>query len=258
MKIAMHYPDYPGYSFILGENASMSPSTPPPDVLAAMARAGVTPSPSQLADMEQFIHLLLTANERMNLTAIREPDEAWRRHVLDSLTVLPLLRGADLVADVGSGGGLPGIPLAIAAPGKAFTLVEATGKKARFLEEMKTELRLSNVQVRAERAETLGRDPAHRERYDAVVGRAVGPLCTFLELAMPLARVGGRVLALKGRKAEEEVKEAATALEQLGGTYGGIHRLLKGDDSAVIEIAKRQSTPDNYPRRPGMPKKRPL
>jgi 16S rRNA (guanine527-N7)-methyltransferase len=169
--------------------------------------------------------MLLKANEALNLTAITDPQEAWTRHILDSLTLLPLLaelpEGAKVI-DVGSGGGLPGLPLAIVMPHLSFTLLEATGKKIEFLRAAAAGLGLSNVSVIQDRAEQMGQDRGernatgreggHREAYDAVTARAVGRLAVLAELTVPLAKAeGGLVLLIKGQKADEELTEAAEA-----------------------------------------------
>ena len=158
--------------------------------------------------------------------------------------------------DVGSGGGLPGIPLAIAMPDATFALLEATGKKAAFLADVVEELGLDNVTIIAERAETVGKpDGGFRDAADAVIARAVGPLCVLLELTLPLARVGGLVLAIKGRRAEEELVEAEVALRVLKGERVSCERSETG---TVVAIRKIGETPRRFPRRPGEPKRSPI
>jgi 16S rRNA (guanine527-N7)-methyltransferase len=190
---------------------------------------------------------LFEANEKFNLTAVKGRDEAWTRHILDSLTLLPLLTSleAATVADVGSGAGLPGIPLAISLPGVKFTLIEATGKKARFIEETASALGLTNVVVVNDRAEKLGHDFAHRERYDVVIARALGKLSAMLEWTVPLAKVGGFVLAMKGAKAGEELLEAKKEMHQLHVRPGEIVTTPTG---VIVPIEKTRSTPKALPR----------
>jgi 16S rRNA (guanine527-N7)-methyltransferase len=205
-----------------------------------------------------YLAMLLEASGQFNLTAIRDPEEAWVRHVFDALTLLPYLLGAEvrLVVDVGPGGGVPGVPLAIALPAVRFTLLEATGKKARFLEQVASALDLANVQVVHGRAEEAGQDrKAHRERYDAAIGRAVGPLAVLAELTVPLVRVGGLVLAIKGRRAEAEIAEASGALRVL---HCGVARCDRTPTGTVVVLEKNGPTPRIYPRRPGEPKRAPL
>jgi 16S rRNA (guanine527-N7)-methyltransferase len=224
-----------------------------------------------------FLALLLDANRSFNLTAIRDPDEAWTRHILDSLTLLPLL--ADLedgarIIDVGTGGGLPGIPLAIVLPRLRITLLEATGKKAAFLQRTIEQLGLANIEIVNERAERVGQDRGgksrgsrgggvggsgvgggYREAYDVVTARALGRLATGAELTVPLARVGGRVLLFKGRKADEELAEAASALHLLKAVHVGTHDTPTG---RIVVLEKHARTPRMYPRRDGEPKRSPL
>jgi 16S rRNA (guanine527-N7)-methyltransferase len=156
--------------------------------------------------------------------------------------------------DVGSGGGLPALPLAIALPDHQFTLLESIGKKARFLSDVSAELGLRNVQVVETRAESYGQE-AGRERFDIATSRAVSRLPVLLELTLPLVRVGGLKLALKGEQAEQELAEAKRALALLGGAVNGLRRTKTG---TIVTIDKLHPTPAKYPRRPGEPKRAPL
>jgi len=221
------------------------------------------PAPT-LARLADFLALLLETNRGLNLTALRDTERAWRGLILDSLTPLPGLddftRGAEVV-DVGSGGGLPGIPLALARPDLSFTLLESTGKKARFLETAAHALGLGNVSVLADRAETAGHAPDHRERYDAAVCRAVGPMNVLLEFCLPLLKVGGRLLAMKGPKAEAELKVASDAIDRLGGGEISVYDAYPesfGNDLVIVALDKARPTAKKYPRPPGVPKREPL
>jgi 16S rRNA (guanine527-N7)-methyltransferase len=234
------------------------PIAPPAGFLREIEHLDVAFDPGDLPRLGRYLALLLETNRQFNLTAVTDPDDAWTRHVADSLTLMPYLAGAEAktVIDVGSGAGLPGFPLAIVLPAVRFTLLEATGKKARFLEMVVHALGLTNVGVLNDRAENLGRDREHhREQYDAVVARAVGRLPVLLELTVPLARVGGLVLAIKGEKAQEEIVTAKEALYRLHSRVVDAHRTATG---TIIVIEKRRATPKLYPRRPGEPKRAPL
>lgn len=242
----------------------MNQTPVPPDVLAAAQKLGFTLSEAQWALLGRYLDLLLEANTRFNLTAVRDREAAWSRHVIDSLTILPGLEALEPEAaliDVGSGGGLPGIPVAIARPDLKVTLLEATGKKAEFLRQCVQQLPLPNVNVVQGRAEEVGQDREHRQRYHAAVCRAIGPLRELLEYTLPLVAVGGLVLAMKGPKAPEELAEAGNALDMLG---GGDLRVFdaypEGFDlhTVVISILKERPTPKTYPRRPGVPRQEPL
>lgn len=225
--------------------------------------AGVLPDGYADA-IERYVLLLLRANARLNLTRVTDPPEVARLHLLDSVAPAALLdtSGARAAVDLGSGGGLPGIPLAMARPDISWLLVDSVKKKAMVLEEMVTALGLPNVRVTAERAETLGRSPRHRERYDLVAARACAALPVLAELAMPLLAIDGLLVAWKGPLTElhEEVRRGRIALGLLGGELDAIRPAgaeALGDHTIVI-ASKRRPTPDRYPRRPGEPGRRPL
>ncbi|MDD4736713.1 MAG: 16S rRNA (guanine(527)-N(7))-methyltransferase RsmG [Kiritimatiellae bacterium] len=218
-------------------------------------------SQEELQRLAHYLDLLLTASQQHNLTAITDAETAWNRHILESVALAPALQGLHSLLDLGSGGGLPGIPLAIIHPHLHVTLLEATGKKARFLRETCDTLGLNQVRICAQRAELEGRDPASREQYDGVTCRAVGSLPEILELSMPLLKPGGRLLAIKGRRAEEELASAKKAFRLLGCSLHSLTPLLPDDpnnDSVILTITKNRPTPDRFPRAPGTPKKSPL
>ena len=237
-----------------------------PDTFKAEAASiGLEFEDGDLERLSDFLDLLYDANARMNLTAIRDRDEAWHRHVLDGLTLVPWIAaahekaaargGSPSLIDVGSGGGLPGLVLACVQPSLPITLVEATGKKARFLEEAAKRLGLDRVEVLAERAEVVGRDPRHRERHDLVTSRAVGPMPILAEYLVPLARTDGLVLAVTGARAEEEVAEAKQALYHL---HAEVVEVRPTSTGRIVVLAKKRAVPKAYPRAVGEPKRRPL
>jgi 16S rRNA (guanine527-N7)-methyltransferase len=211
-----------------------------------------------------FVDLLLAANEHRNLTRVVEPAAVARDHLLDAIAALPRLDALApaSVMDIGSGGGIPALPLALARPTLHWTLVEATRSKAAFLREAATTLGLSNVDVLAERAEDVGRDAGLREAADLVIARACAPLPVLAELALPLLRVGGMLLAWKGPLApeDEEVVRGAAASALLGGDRPTIisagHPALGG--RTFVTIRKLRQTDERYPRRAGQPARRPL
>ena len=233
------------------------------DILSrALSRAGLADDPVALERFRAYHALLTERNRLMDLSNV--PDvEMPDRHYADSIA--PVLRYPELIGpddsilDVGSGAGLPGIPLAILRPDQEVTLLEANGRRCDFLREVIGRLGLAKASVLESRAETAGQDVRHRERYMVTVSRAVAGLPELLEYMLPLTAVGGRALCWKGRRAEEELAAASAAVRALGGgeltalPYGG-----EGSDSVVVRAEKRAATPANYPRRVGIPHKRPI
>ena len=217
-----------------------------------------------LPALARYLDLLLEANETTNLTAVRDRDAAWSRLIIDSLTVLPgldMLDPASHVIDIGTGGGMPGIPIAIARPNLNVTLLESTGKKVRLLEQFIDQLSLSNVQAIQQRAETLAHNEKHRAMYDAAVSRAIGRMSAVLEYSLPLLKVGGRVLAMKGPRLETELDEAGDALDILGaGDLQVIDAYPEGfdNDLVIASILKQRPTPDRYPRNASQMRQKPL
>ena len=231
---------------------------PPATFFSGLKRLHLDLSDETLERLEGYLVALHEINQVMNLTAVKDPQEAWIRHVLDSLTLLPHLPAAEeRLMDVGSGGGLPAIPVVICRPELEVTLLDSTGKKCRFLTAVIEGLNL-NARVIQNRAETIGQDSVHRAAYDVVTARAVAPLRVLLELTLPLTRVSGRVLAMKGRKALEELAESRRALDALGGGAVAVHDNPIEAESKLVEITKERNTPRGYPRLPGVPKKEPL
>jgi len=221
-------------------------------------------SEAQLDAFERYSRELIVWNERVNLTRIVAPDEIAIKHFLDSLSVslaLPELRSPYSIIDVGSGAGFPGLPLKIAIPDIALTLLETTAKKTAFLEHGVGVLGLTGVTILTDRAEAVGRQPDQREHYDLAVARAVATLPVLVEYTLPLVKVGGRVILQKGQDPSLEIKEAATALQKLGGRVGDVRPvLIPGLEAArhLVIIEKDRPTPEPYPRRPGLPAKKPL
>jgi len=234
------------------------PLEPTEAFLAAAKEYGLVFDAGDLSRLGRYLSMLLQANTRFNLTSIADPNEAWPKHIFDSLTLLPLLASVEVetVIDVGSGGGLPGVPLAITMPHVKFTLLEATRKKADFLRDVTDALDLTNVYIVNDRAETIGRDrEQHREKYDVVLARAVGRMPVLLELAAPLAKIEGHILAIKGERVSEELTRAKRALHLLHCQLLGTVRTPTG---TIVIVQKLRRTPKLYPRRPGEPRRVPL
>lgn len=220
---------------------------------------------TQQEQFEKYYRLLVEWNEKFNLTAITEYTGAQLKHFLDSLSAAPVLEKAGVaekkLIDVGTGAGFPGVPLAIGLADLHVTLLEATGKKVRFLEEVVSELGLENVTVVHGRVEEYARDLKNREHFDFAVARAVAPMRTLVEYTLPFVKVGGILIAYKAVDAAEETQVAKRANEMLGGRVREIISVKLGDLDDVrhlVVIDKIAPTPELYPRAGGAPKNKPL
>jgi 16S rRNA (guanine527-N7)-methyltransferase len=219
---------------------------------------------TQLSAFERYSQELIAWNQRVNLTGIIEPDEILVKHFLDSLSifqVLPKPSSNLSLIDVGSGAGFPGLPLKIVMPDLRLTLLEATRKKTAFLQHIVQVLDLTGVTVLTGRAEEAGHRPDQRESYDVAVARAVAPLLVLVEYSLPLVKIGGRVTVQKGQHPADEIKAAANALGILGGKVGQILPVAVPGLAAerhLVVIQKNKATPPQYPRRSGLPAKKPI
>jgi 16S rRNA (guanine527-N7)-methyltransferase len=232
---------------------------------AGAAELGIHLSPEQLDQFETYFHELVLWNQRANLTSITSYGEVQVKHFLDSLTVCLAvgddLNGAAKIIDIGSGAGLPGLPLKLVFPESKVEVVDSVGKKTAFLDHIIEMLCLEGVAVHTSRAEMLGQEPDMRESFDLALVRGVAKLPLLLEYALPFCRLGGKVVAWKHGDLERELAEASHALEELGGKLVGIYPVeLEGltDNRVVVAFEKVASTPARYPRRTGIPAKRPL
>lgn len=214
---------------------------------------------------ERYYEELVEWNRRVNLTAVTERDEVQTRHFVDSLSVVLAVPSAALasarIADVGSGAGFPGVPFAIAFPESQVTLIESTAKKAAFLSHLKESLGLGNLTVLTGRAEELAHRPDLRERSDFVLSRAVAELAALAELTLPFCRIGGSAVLHKRHGIAGELARAHHAVETLGGRLSRVVDVdleMMNDRGALVVLDKVSETPARYPRRPGMPAKRPL
>jgi 16S rRNA (guanine527-N7)-methyltransferase len=220
-------------------------------------------SPDQLSRAQRYADLLKEWNQKISLTSITDPDEVRIKHFLDSLSCHLVLspRSKSQVIDVGTGGGFPGLVLKLLYPEIALVLADSVAKKTAFLSLVVQELDLDQVSVLTERAENLGQMPEHREKYDLAVARAVAGLPVLVEYLLPLVKVGGIMLAQKGESAIKELSEAEGAIAILGGkAQSPVEVNLPGtsDKRYLLVIEKISPTPSKYPRRVGIPAKRPL
>lgn len=224
---------------------------------------GLELSPEQIALFEHYTQALIDWNSHTNLTAISEPEAVAVRHHLDSLSVVRAVavQAGLRVIDVGTGAGFPGVPLHIAVPGLQTTLLEATGKKIAFLDHLVQQLDLKHITTLHARAEDAGQMPKQREKYDLVLARAVARLPGLVEYLLPFAKIGGRCVAMKGETAADEAKDAMNAIQMLGGRLAGITPVeLPGvpEKHYLVVIDKITPTPAAYPRKPGIPTRKPL
>jgi 16S rRNA (guanine527-N7)-methyltransferase len=232
---------------------------------AGAAELGIHLSLAQIDQFRRYYHKMSEWNSRVNLTSVTGWEEVQTRHFLDSLTVslaVPLdMLDSGRFVDIGSGAGFPGVPLKIAFPGLRATLVDSTAKKTAFLTYVSRELGLPDVDVRTGRAETLAHDPELRERYDFVLSRAVSSMSTLAELTLAFCRMGGIVVAHKTLGTEAQIRRAHGAIETMGGQIKEVREVAVkslGERRTLVVLEKVAPSPARYPRRPGIPTKRPL
>jgi 16S rRNA (guanine527-N7)-methyltransferase len=229
----------------------------------AQALVGLRLTAAQVSALSLYEQELMRWNEHTNLTAIRDVETIRSRHFLDSFSCLLALRDlpASRLIDVGTGAGFPGIPLRIVLPKMHLTLVDSVGKKSDFCRYVVQVLGLSGVEVLTMRAEEVGQKPEHRQQYDWAVARSVASMPVLAEYLLPLVRVGGRVLAQKGESGPAEAHAAENAFILLGGSLRQLIPVsLPGvaDERYLVVVDKVAATPEKYPRRTGIPTKRPL
>ncbi len=229
-----------------------------------LAKIGIDLSDTQMKQFHRYYELLVEWNEKINLTAITNLEDVYLKHFYDSITLaisLDFKNENYSLCDVGSGAGFPSIPIKIVYPNLNISIVDSLNKRIKFLTLLCEELHLDNVNLYHDRAETFGQNKAHRETYDLVTARAVARLNVLSELCIPLVKKGGKFLALKAAKSEEEVIESKKSIAILGGKLVEEVEIIlpfNEDKRYVVVIEKKKETPKKYPRKPGTPNKSPL
>ena len=226
-------------------------------VASMLQNAGKTSVSVKLNMLNEYMERLLEKNREINLTAITDREEFIKKHYEDSLEIigLPEYEAADSVVDLGTGGGFPGIPLAISDGNKNFLLIDSLAKRLKVIEELCKDIGIFNVEVKHGRAEELGQQEDCREKFDLVVSRAVADLPLLCEYCLPFVKVGGAFVAYKTSGCHDEIRRAGKAMTLLGGK---LNRIEERGEHCLVIIHKVGITPEKYPRRPGMPAKKPL
>ena len=230
-------------------------------LITSVDALGITLSEMQLKQFYAYMNLLIDWNKKINLTAIVEPNEIILKHFVDSLTILKYISDGTKIIDVGTGAGFPGIPLKIAKPSIEIVLLDSLQKRINFLEEVIKQLNIEKIKTIHSRVEDFGKDQKYREKFDMATSRAVANLSTLSEYLLPLVKVGGKVISMKGSFIGEELENSKNALNILGGKIEKIEKLnLPNSDMNrnILIINKIKNTPNKYPRKAGEPSKKPL
>ena len=231
------------------------------DFIGKLKEFNIEINEEQIKSFEKYMNLLLEWNEKINLTAITQPEEVKLKHFVDSLTVLKYINDDDKVIDIGTGAGFPGIPLKIMKENTKITLLDSLNKRINFLNIVIETLNLRNIQAIHGRAEEIARNKLYREKYDVTVSRAVANLSTLSEYMLPFVKVGGKCICMKGANVNEEIEKAKNAIKELGGEIERVDNFYLSDNDNernIIIIRKVKETSSKYPRKAGMPSKEPL
>ena len=237
-----------------------------PEIFAEeLANYGFKLSSKQKEQFATYYNKLIEFNKKVNLTRITDKNEVYLKHFFDSITPLlefsDLFKGEKSLCDVGAGAGFPSLPIKILCPDLSITIVDSLGKRLKFLDELINDLSLDKVTLVHSRAEDAGQNKNLREKFDLVTGRAVARMSVLSEYCLPLAKVDGYLVALKGPKAQDELAEAKNAIEVLGGSVKEVKELTlpdTDDERTLIVVKKVKATPKKYPRQAGTPNRKPL
>lgn len=237
-----------------------------PEIFAEeLANYGFKLSSKQKEQFATYYNKLIEFNKKVNLTRITDKNEVYLKHFFDSITPLlefsDLFKGEKSLCDVDAGAGFPSLPIKILCPDLSITIVDSLGKRLKFLDELVSDLSLDKVTLVHSRAEDAGQNKNLREKFDLVTGRAVARMSVLSEYCLPLAKVDGYLVALKGPKAQDELAEAKNAIEVLGGSVKEVKELTlpdTDDERTLIVVKKVKATPKKYPRQAGTPNRKPL
>lgn len=237
-----------------------------PEIFAEeLANYGFKLSSKQKEQFATYYNKLIEFNKKVNLTRITDKNEVYLKHFFDSITPLlefsDLFKGEKSLCDVGAGAGFPSLPIKILCPDLSITIVDSLGKRLKFLDELVSDLSLDKVTLVHSRAEDAGQNKNLREKFDLVTGRAVARMSVLSEYCLPLAKVDGYLVALRGPKAQDELAEAKNAIEVLGGSVKEVKELTlpdTDDERTLIVVKKVKATPKKYPRQAGTPNRKPL
>ncbi|MEF2758288.1 MAG: 16S rRNA (guanine(527)-N(7))-methyltransferase RsmG [Lactobacillus paragasseri] len=237
-----------------------------PEIFAEeLANYGFKLSSKQKEQFATYYNKLIEFNKKVNLTRITDKNEVYLKHFFDSITPLlefsDLFKGEKSLCDVGAGAGFPSLPIKILCPDLSITIVDSLGKRLKFLDELVSDLSLDKVTLVHSRAEDAGQNKNLREKFDLVTGRAVARMSVLSEYCLPLAKVDGYLVALKGPKAQDELADAKNAIEVLGGSVKEVKELMLSDtddERTLIVVKKVKATPKKYPRQAGTPSRKPL
>lgn len=208
--------------------------------------------------LAKYMEGILYWNEKVNLTAIKDPNVFIEKHFIDSLYAVNLveIQEAETVMDIGTGGGFPGVPLAIMFPEKEFVLLDSLSKRLKIINELSADININNVETCHGRAEDFAQEEEYREKFDLVVSRAVAELNVLVEYCLPFVKLGGTFIAYKSQGIDDEIAAAEKAVKETGGRISRIKKV--SETHSLIIIKKEKKTPKKYPRKAGVPKKDPI
>lgn len=235
----------------------------PKQFVEALHQKGIELSDKQIEQFAIYFRTLVEWNEKINLTAITDEEDVYLKHFYDSISAAFYhdFTKELHICDVGAGAGFPSIPLKICFPDLQVTIVDSLKKRINFLNELAVNLDISGVAFHHDRAESFGKDKKFRESFDIVTARAVARMTVLSELCLPLAKKNGVFIAMKGSHSEQEVTDSNAAIKLLGGELDTIHTFTlpnENSERSIIVIDKKRNTPNKYPRKPGVPGKKPI